>query len=206
MEIVQYSFLDGKVCTRCGEWKSYENFHRQSQMQDGRHIYCKTCRKTYYVPKDELARSTFKERQRAASRRKSIKYRKEHKEEVKKYLRFYYEANKERLDKNNRMYRKLHPECQQIVCRRYFARKRGAGGSFTPKEWRNLCEQYDHRCLCCGAQKKLTADHIVPMSSGGSNTIDNIQPLCQSCNSRKGAKTIDYRKNLEYSSKQTAAR
>jgi len=71
--------------------------------------------------------------------------------------------------------------------------KTQAGGSFTPAEWNALCKHYKHRCLCCGKRRKLTADHIIPVSKGGSSNIDNIQPLCGPCNSSKGAKTIDYR-------------
>ncbi|HMV38581.1 MAG TPA: HNH endonuclease [Plasticicumulans sp.] len=71
--------------------------------------------------------------------------------------------------------------------------KLGSETSFTRAEWDALCERYDHRCLCCGEQKPLTPDHVIPLSRGGSNGIENIQPLCRSCNSRKGTKETDYR-------------
>ena len=73
------------------------------------------------------------------------------------------------------------------------ARKNRAIGKYTESEWLDLCRKYDYRCLCCREQKPLTQDHIVPLSKGGQNCIDNIQPLCKSCNSKKGTKTIDYR-------------
>ena len=44
---------------------------------------------------------------------------------------------------------------------------------------------------------KLSVDHIVPLSLGGSNDISNIQPLCRACNSIKWAKIIDFRVNAE---------
>jgi 5-methylcytosine-specific restriction endonuclease McrA len=56
-----------------------------------------------------------------------------------------------------------------------------------------LCEKYHKRCLCCDKRRKLTADHVIPVSKGGTSDISNIQPLCQPCNSSKGAKIIDYR-------------
>jgi 5-methylcytosine-specific restriction endonuclease McrA len=78
------------------------------------------------------------------------------------------------------------------------ARKRQAPGKHTMKEWRDLCAKYGNRCLACGAvPDKLSPDHVIPLSRGGSDDIKNIQPLCLPCNHRKHARTIDYRGNHE---------
>lgn len=42
-----------------------------------------------------------------------------------------------------------------------------------------------NRCAHCEASNPDTVDHIYPRSFGGPNTADNLQLLCQSCNSRK---------------------
>jgi 5-methylcytosine-specific restriction endonuclease McrA len=67
------------------------------------------------------------------------------------------------------------------------------GEHFTPEEWLALVEFYGHRCLRCGSTEPLTVDHVIPLSLGGSNAIDNIQPLCEGCNFLKDQGTTDYR-------------
>ncbi|MBU0792065.1 MAG: HNH endonuclease [Gammaproteobacteria bacterium] len=44
-----------------------------------------------------------------------------------------------------------------------------------------------HRCVECGSNKRLCADHVVPESKGGETTLDNLQAMCRPCNSEKGA-------------------
>ena len=58
-----------------------------------------------------------------------------------------------------------------------------------------LLEHYapDDRCLACGEVRKLSVDHVVPLTKGGSCWPDNLQPLCRPCNSSKRDQTIDYR-------------
>ena len=76
------------------------------------------------------------------------------------------------------------------------ARKINNGGSHSLQEWIKLKEQYNFTCLKCNKKEPdivLGADHIIPLFLGGSNNISNIQPLCSSCNSKKGVKVIDYR-------------
>lgn len=73
-------------------------------------------------------------------------------------------------------------------------RMKNVQGSFTQEEFDSLCSRYINLCLCClSNKKKLTVDHIIPISKNGSNNISNIQPLCKNCNCSKLDKTIDYR-------------
>lgn len=47
-------------------------------------------------------------------------------------------------------------------------------------------ERDQYRCVRCGTWKHLTCDHIIPESKGGPTTLENLQTLCQPCNSSKG--------------------
>jgi 5-methylcytosine-specific restriction endonuclease McrA len=42
------------------------------------------------------------------------------------------------------------------------------------------------KCIQCGSSDRLEFDHIIPVSMGGSNTVRNIQLLCEHCNRDKG--------------------
>jgi hypothetical protein len=50
-------------------------------------------------------------------------------------------------------------------------------------------------CTYCGSDFDICVDHIVPVKAGGCNSIDNLQPLCRSCNSSKSAK-MEYHSNV----------
>ena len=45
-----------------------------------------------------------------------------------------------------------------------------------------------HICGDCGTVDDLTVDHIIPIAHGGTNDLENLQVLCNSCNCRKGAR------------------
>lgn len=49
-------------------------------------------------------------------------------------------------------------------------------------------ERDGYRCMACGATDDLSVDHIIAESKGGPTTLDNLQTLCRSCNSRKGTR------------------
>lgn len=43
-------------------------------------------------------------------------------------------------------------------------------------------------CAYCGLMPCMGADHVIPMSRGGPNTVENLVPACLPCNVAKGAK------------------
>lgn len=43
-------------------------------------------------------------------------------------------------------------------------------------------------CELCGETENLVIDHIMPLSQGGSNDIDNLRTLCSSCNTKEAWK------------------
>ncbi len=52
-------------------------------------------------------------------------------------------------------------------------------------EWVQTVTYFGGCCAYCGSALKLTYDHFIPFSKGGSFTQDNIIPACGSCNSSK---------------------
>lgn len=99
-----------------------------------------------------------------------------------------------------------------LMARNRELRELELGGSHTLQEWVKLKQRYNFMCLCCKKfepEIKLTEDHIIPVNVWKSyieshpeikyqcGDIENIQPLCFSCNSRKQIKIINYIEFME---------
>lgn len=78
--------------------------------------------------------------------------------------------------------------------------RRGVRGKFTKQEWEEMKRKFNYSCADCLKKEpeiKLSIDHIIPISKWSEwllrnptvqyqcNDIQNIQPLCKSCNSKK---------------------
>lgn len=118
-----------------------------------------------------------------------------------------YQANKERINaKRREMY---DPEKKAEYRKAYRSTSKGKAQRKAEKHRRRALEstppgegyrvgvaiwQALKVCLSCGMVGPVTIDHIIPLSLGGTNTVDNIQPLCNRCNSKKGNRsTKDYK-------------
>ena len=145
---------------------------------------------------------------RARIARQQREYSARHRLKVRAARRKYAAEHRDIENARCARYAGRHPEIRKKVNRNYYlrhrrgfdlnhiirrARKAGADGKFTLAGWGALKEKYGNVCLCCYAPRKLEPDHIIPLSRGGNNFIDNIQPLCGTCNRRKKTKTTDYR-------------
>jgi 5-methylcytosine-specific restriction endonuclease McrA len=147
---------------------------------------------------------------RAEARRK---YQEEHKDEISEYKKkwaadnkesvaayklAYYEREREEVIARSKRWAEENPgkvkQAKANNRRKRRAAKHATPGSFTTEEFKALCEDYGNKCLACGdTDTALEADHVVPLIKGGSDDIDNIQPLCGSCNRKKFVNIIDYR-------------
>lgn len=114
-----------------------------------------------------------------------------HKEKRRAYQKEYRERskskNRERVIRNERY--KKDPEYRYKIKAYVRAQRQRYRVSHTREQWEALKEIYGNRCAYCGRKmRRLSKDHIIPISQGNPETVDkieNILPACKSCNSRK---------------------
>jgi 5-methylcytosine-specific restriction endonuclease McrA len=199
-----------KTCKKCAQDKPIDSFTVDVRYKDGRYPWCFECRKAWREARKDRQKellTNWRAQNRDYASAQSLAYYHEHRDEelIKRRAKlkdrwhndpvYRSRKNREKLEhyRNNpeaankrKTWRAAHSHKRRALIK-------GTNTRYTGAEFRALCDRYGNRCLCCGATKPLTPDHVVPISCGGSNAIDNIQPLCLECNVRKSAKTIDYR-------------
>lgn len=187
-----------KKCTACKEIKPIKEFYKDAAHKDGYYNKCKKCHARLV--------SNWQKKNEEKFRELNLQWKKAHPEKHRQHTIDSQRRHPEQKRAREKKWREKNPEYgsnwrknnpdkirnyQQI--RR--ARLAGNGGLLTTEEWNAILEFYGHKCLCCGrSDLKLTIDHVLPIFLGGRHTVDNVQPLCGPCNSRKKNKHIDYRK------------
>lgn len=87
-----------------------------------------------------------------------------------------------------------HSSGRTAECRQELLRVARARGTHTDLEWEAMKAINQNRCCWCQREEELSKDHIIPLGEDGSDdSIFNIQPLCRSCNSKKGTSSKDFR-------------
>ena len=110
-----------------------------------------------------------------------------HREQERERGRKWRLANLDYLRDLFRAWRRANPHKDAERRHKRRSAKNQSPGHYTQADWRAIVAKQKGKCAICRKKKKLTVDHIIPLSKGGSNMAVNIQGLCYSCNSRKHA-------------------
>lgn len=162
-----------KICSHCKEGKSIDQFHKNRSTKDGFANMCKHCKNGRY---NDYAQEYNKTRDSIANR-----------ERVKAWQK----ANPEKNNAKRKRWYDKHGDdarAQHLTWRHNrLAKMKANGGSHTTEEWLAKLAEFDGSCVTCGSSARIERDHIIPVTKGGTNDIENIQPLCLPCNRTKGA-------------------
>ena len=207
-EICQKEFeTQSGVKMYCADACYKEARRRQSKAPEQRARHARNVRNAYTRDPEKAAAIAKKTRTKCSDQRKedlrewhrqhpgyrteySRKWDALHPEQKRQAGVKYYQAHKEREAARTSAYTKAHPDVLQLKNARRRALKLNAVGNWTREQFKELCEQVDYYCVYCHQKfDKLTPDHIIPLSRGGSNDIANIIPACGPCNYSKQDKT-----------------
>ena len=208
-----------KKCPKCGVEKCEQEFYFKSGKISG---YCKPCeleknrnwrkanpqkcrestKKWRATQKGKLSVKKQSERRYKKHREKILvsckEYRQRNRDKVSSYATRYYQKNKPHRKELSRKWKKDNPKTVALHASRRRKNCDSAKGYCDKKQLDGRFNYHGNRCYYCGCEGKMTLDHRIPFSRGGTNWPANIVPACKSCNCSKGDKTetefLDWRK------------
>lgn len=181
-----------KTCTRCNVWLPLENFSKKKSSKDGLVSHCKKCERERYL-------EWYKNKGGQKKVRNYLdEYRKNNKEKCDEWNRIsrernkvkalaigkkWREANKDRMAELKREWRKRNPHKDHEYNHQRRVRKLGRISNMDAK---SVLDASNGICYWCGKKaEKIELDHYVPISKGGSNSVDNLVVSCKKCNRSK---------------------
>ena len=105
-----------KTCTKCGETKPLDDFHRYKRSPDGRKPHCKECVREY--------KHRYYEENRDKERERNRRYREENRDKRLEYARRYHEENRDKMLDYKRRYREENRDKTLDYQRRYHEENR----------------------------------------------------------------------------------
>jgi hypothetical protein len=203
-----------KRCIKCDEIKPITEFYKNNTYKDRLDGKCKVCicsnAREYYKKHTERAKEQSTERRkknpekyRAYVKKSKIKtaekvkeynarWARNNPEKIRQHNATRYQNHPDVVKENSKKWFREHPDEVRIRNRNRLAKVNNApGNGWSVKEEKQLIEDYGHRCAYCDKKTdKITMDHIVPITRGGTHSIENIAPACGSCNSSKHNKPL----------------
>lgn len=179
---------DGKLkrCGRCKKWFAISSDNFRVMKNKKLTSYCKSCeaeykKENYVSNKDYILK-------------RSKKYYENTRESRLEYFKELYTKNRSLILNRNKLYRVANKEKLSINRRirknKRRALERNASGDHTSIEIEKLYQEQDGFCYWCDREldSGYHVDHVIPLSRGGTNFIENIVISCPTCNLSKGSK------------------
>lgn len=181
-----------KLCPMCKINKPYSEYHKSSATKDGVQGHCKECKK---ILGKRYEKTRSKEKKREYARKEWL--RKKNDPNYLEKHRQWIENNKEYVRDKAKEYRKNKGVLLLYTRSNQRASRAGYEGRLKMYEWEAVLNQTRFLCIACEEKPADSIDHVIPLSCGGTNTYDNIQPMCIRCNLKKGSRSVDFR-NSEF--------
>tara|TARA_R110002153_G_scaffold262833_1_gene423881 strand:+ start:316 stop:873 length:558 start_codon:yes stop_codon:yes gene_type:complete len=181
-----------KLCIKCNKEK------------DGSHLsYCKTChakRMSEHHQKNKEKINKRKKKYYQNNKEKILEQQKEYYQNNKEQKKEHYQNNKEKILERQKEYNQNNPQKVREASRKRRALKKG--NTHKPYTEDQVLKLYGKDCHICkkpvnllanrsagapGWQQGLHLDHVIPLSRGGADTIDNVKPAHGLCNLQKQA-------------------
>lgn len=192
-----FTINEYKTCTKCGQTKLRTNefFYKSKKSPDGLRPDCADCGR---------ARSNkWSANNRQRSRDRASKWRLENLDKKLESGARWYEKNREQIRAKFKEQYKADPEKFIAFQRTQRAKRRQAYAEKYRKE--DVLQRWGSNCHICGEsidlaaprqtmhegwEKGLHLDHVIPLSKGGTDTLDNVKPAHGQCNIKKQARIL----------------
>lgn len=193
-----------RVCTACLKVLPLGCFTAHPLGRLGRVSQCRECKKAYNkawreqhpgyardwkVANPERHRANKRTSERSRWLRRGDELRARQRDRL--YAAYHAPGGRERHRERERRWRDAHPETSRLRVRHKRARRRASPGTHSLSQWLARVETFGWKCWRCHitlTSATLAADHVIPISRGGTNWASNLRPICKTCNSSKGAK------------------
>ena len=196
-----------KVCSKCKrEWPATTEYFSVQKAYRGRkerlNSHCKDCKHkkdAVYTALHSEERKLYKAGRKEEDKLYMQRWRKENQEQVKEYDEKYRREHAQHMSERHKAYCGVYYKTERglvqmrVSSQNRRARKRNAVGTHTTDELYAQLQRQKNTCYYCkrtleASRRSWHAEHVEPLSRGGSNSIDNIVIACRECNLSKGHK------------------
>lgn len=214
MLYIPFPFKICRLCNRT-YLPTFDNFHRDRQKKDKQCYYCKSCTISRASAYANLHRTeaigrvnqwraknpakvhgyqrAYRLNNREKERERGRVYRSKHRDKKHESHERWRMKNPSKQRDAIRNWQRKNPDRGRLAAHRRRSRKRELPATFNEAQWKFSVEYFNGVCAYCGNppsffdhNRVLQQEHFVPLVKGGSFSVENILPACQSCNYSKG--------------------